>query len=37
MRYLAMACDYDGTLALDNHVDDRTVTALERFRSSGAS
>ena len=35
MRYMALACDYDGTLARDGHVDEETVTALERVRSSG--
>ncbi|HKX32900.1 MAG TPA: HAD family hydrolase [Blastocatellia bacterium] len=35
MRYLALACDYDGTLALHGTVDEPTVEALERARSSG--
>ncbi len=35
MRYLALASDYDGTLAQDGRVDDATVSALERFRASG--
>ena len=35
MRYLALACDYDGTLAHDGRVDDATVAALERLRRSG--
>ncbi|HEY5871560.1 MAG TPA: HAD-IIB family hydrolase [Candidatus Tectomicrobia bacterium] len=35
MRYMALACDYDGTLARDGHVDEETVTTLERVRSSG--
>jgi len=35
MRYLALACDYDGTLAVHNHVADGTVAALERLRASG--
>ncbi len=35
MRYLALACDYDGTLAHDGRVDDRTLSALERLRGSG--
>src|SRR5688572_3637261 len=35
MRYYALACDYDGTLALDGQVDDKTIAALERLRSSG--
>ncbi|MFI6795999.1 HAD family hydrolase [Streptosporangium canum] len=35
MRYHAVACDYDGTLATDGHVDDETVAALERLVRSG--
>jgi hydroxymethylpyrimidine pyrophosphatase-like HAD family hydrolase len=35
MRYLALACDYDGTLAKNNHVADKTTAALERLRTSG--
>jgi HAD superfamily hydrolase (TIGR01484 family) len=35
MRYLALACDYDGTLALAGHVDPTTVDALRRLRESG--
>jgi HAD superfamily hydrolase (TIGR01484 family) len=35
MRYLALACDYDGTLATDGRVGDETVAALERLRVSG--
>lgn len=35
MRYLALATDYDGTLAKDGQVDDATLAALERFRDSG--
>jgi len=35
MRYLALACDYDGTLATDSVVDERTLEALQRFRASG--
>jgi HAD superfamily hydrolase (TIGR01484 family) len=34
MRYLALAADYDGTLARDGQVDDQTVRALERLRAS---
>ena len=34
MRYLALAADYDGTLARDGRVDDETVRALERLRAS---
>ena len=35
MRYLALASDYDGTLAHDGVVDDATVKALKRLRQSG--
>jgi HAD superfamily hydrolase (TIGR01484 family) len=35
MRYFALACDYDGTLAEHGHVTDATVAALERLRGSG--
>ncbi|MER5325393.1 HAD-IIB family hydrolase [Streptosporangium roseum] len=35
MRYHAVACDYDGTLAADGHVGDGTVAALERLVRSG--
>jgi hydroxymethylpyrimidine pyrophosphatase-like HAD family hydrolase len=35
MRYLALACDYDGTLAERGAVDDVTLEALERLRASG--
>jgi hydroxymethylpyrimidine pyrophosphatase-like HAD family hydrolase len=35
MRYLALATDYDGTLAKDGDVDEPTLAALERFRDSG--
>lgn len=35
MRYLALATDYDGTLAHDGKVDDATVSALHRLRESG--
>ncbi|MBX3413959.1 MAG: HAD family phosphatase [Pirellulales bacterium] len=35
MRYLVLACDYDGTLALHGRVDDATIAALERCRASG--
>ena len=31
MRFLALACDYDGTLATNGQVDATTVTALERL------
>jgi hypothetical protein len=32
---LALASDYDGTLASDGRVDDITVAALERVRATG--
>lgn len=35
MRYLALATDYDGTLAHDGRVDDATLAALDRLRASG--
>ncbi len=35
MRFVALATDYDGTLATDGSVDDDTVAALERLRASG--
>lgn len=35
MRYHALACDYDGTLADHGEVDDDTLAALERVKSSG--
>jgi hydroxymethylpyrimidine pyrophosphatase-like HAD family hydrolase len=35
MRYLALATDYDGTLAHDGRVSDDTLTALSRLRESG--
>src|SRR5262245_15036720 len=35
MRYLALACDYDGTLAHQGRVAATTVAALERLRRSG--
>lgn len=35
MQYLALASDYDGTLAEDGVVVDATLAALERFRQSG--
>jgi hypothetical protein len=35
MRYLALACDYDGTIASAGVVDAFTLTALERLRASG--
>ena len=35
MRYLALATDYDGTLAHHGRVDEPTLKALERLRESG--
>ncbi len=35
MRYLALACDYDGTLAEHGQVPDTAVAALDRVRASG--
>jgi HAD superfamily hydrolase (TIGR01484 family) len=35
VRYLALATDYDGTLASDGEVFAKTVEALDRFRASG--
>ena len=35
MRYFALACDYDGTLAEHGQVTDATIEALERLRKSG--
>jgi HAD superfamily hydrolase (TIGR01484 family) len=35
MRYLVLACDYDGTLARDGRVDEPTIAALRRLRESG--
>jgi hydroxymethylpyrimidine pyrophosphatase-like HAD family hydrolase len=35
MRYLALACDYDGTLAHDGRVTDQAISALDRLRASG--
>jgi len=35
MRYLALATDYDGTLATDGVVNQETVRALERLKASG--
>jgi len=35
MRYLALATDYDGTLALNDRVSEPAVRALERLRVSG--
>jgi hydroxymethylpyrimidine pyrophosphatase-like HAD family hydrolase len=35
MRYLALASDYDGTLAHDSHVSDEALAAIERLKASG--
>src|SRR3989454_2354253 len=35
MRYHALACDYDGTIAWDGEVSENTVLALEEVRKSG--
>lgn len=35
MRYYALACDYDGTLASHGRVDEDVVAALKRVKSSG--
>jgi HAD superfamily hydrolase (TIGR01484 family) len=35
MRYHALACDYDGTIAWDGRVSERTIEALEEVRKSG--
>src|SRR5262245_20483030 len=35
MRYLALACDYDGTLACDGWVDRDTTDALRKVRDAG--
>jgi hydroxymethylpyrimidine pyrophosphatase-like HAD family hydrolase len=35
MRFLALACDYDGTLATHGVIDPQTVDALRRYRASG--
>jgi HAD superfamily hydrolase (TIGR01484 family) len=35
MRYYALVCDYDGTLASHGRVDEDVVAALKRVRSSG--
>ena len=35
MRYLALACDYDGTLASEGRVASATVSVLERLVASG--
>src|SRR5213593_191619 len=35
MRYHALACDYDGTIARDGEVRENTILALEEVRKSG--
>ncbi len=35
MRYLALCCDYDGTIAHHGRVDEPTLAALQRLRESG--
>lgn len=35
MRYYALVCDYDGTLAFDGRVSEETLAELERLKSSG--
>ena len=35
MRYLALATDYDGTLAHDSHVSEAALTAIQRLKDSG--
>jgi HAD superfamily hydrolase (TIGR01484 family) len=35
MRYLALCCDYDGTLAHHGVLDDHIIAALERLKESG--
>jgi len=35
MHYLALACDYDGTLAHDGRVTEATLAALQRLRACG--
>ncbi len=35
VRYLALAADYDGTLAAEGRVRARTLAAVERLRESG--
>jgi hypothetical protein len=35
MRYFALACDYDGTIASHGRVDGGTRSAIERLRASG--
>jgi len=35
VRYIALACDYDGTIAADGVVDQSTLEALQQLRESG--
>jgi hypothetical protein len=35
MRFLALCCDYDGTIAHHGAVDDATLDALQRLAASG--
>src|SRR5690242_20635418 len=35
MRYHALACDYDGTIAWHGRVDDNTIASLKKLRESG--
>src|SRR5439155_591851 len=35
MHYLALASDYDGTLAQDSHVSDEALAAVRRLKASG--
>ncbi|HET9513049.1 MAG TPA: HAD hydrolase family protein, partial [Gemmatimonadales bacterium] len=35
MRYLALCCDYDGTIAHHGVVDPHTIASLERVAASG--
>ena len=35
MRYLALCCDYDGTLAHHGNLDEPTIAALERLKQAG--
>lgn len=35
MRYLALACDYDGTIASQGTVSEQTLAALEKVRATG--
>jgi HAD superfamily hydrolase (TIGR01484 family) len=35
MRYQALVCDYDGTIALKGIVDEKTIASLEQVKSTG--